>query len=527
MEIFRSLIRIIPVLGIALCTQFSYSQPCTIEIPPEQQKVDGISLGIKPGDTICLLPGNRGELRLENLTGAEGRPVTIINNGRKVIIHTTAPSGIAVSNSVHIRITGSGGQDRYGIEIASTGSQGVTIGDFSSHIEADHLEIHHVGFAGIMAKTDPNCSRKDLRYFIMKNISFHDNYIYEAKGEGFYVGYSWYPVRKYKCGADSLLYPHEIHGVRIYNNIIRNTHWDGLQVGSSTRDVKIYNNTIDNYGLDNKLWQDHGVQIGAGTTGDFFNNRINTGAGAGISFFGSGDNRLYNNLFLNTGNLGIYHNDGGAAAGKSYWIINNTIINPNDSGIWLNAARTRNNIVANNIVIAKTPGAILGVTDRWTLKNNMVFSSVAEAGFLFPDTLNFTLKKESAAVDKGATIDWLNFDHTFGARPAGKSFDAGAFEYHAQARPVPVYPFEENGPDMVIDPQPVPAVYTFAIPAKGNEGDFSCTVYDGAGRIVKNESFERHEKSVSLNTATFSSGIYYAAVLSGGRPVALRRFIKQ
>ncbi len=46
--------------------------------------------------------------------------------------------------------------------------------------EIDHLHIHNVGYAAIVAKTDPNCERKMFLNLSMRNLSFHDNYIHHT-----------------------------------------------------------------------------------------------------------------------------------------------------------------------------------------------------------------------------------------------------------------------------------------------------------------------------------------------------------
>lgn len=357
------------------------AQAKAIEVTGDQRIVDGISQNIRPGDTIYIMAGNRQELVLQNITGTVRKPVVVINRGGKVVINTKKDYGILFNNSIHFRITGTGSSDKYGFEIAATANHGLVVTEFSSYCEADHLEIHHVGFAGIVAKTDPNCTRKDLRYFIMQQLSFHDNLIHDTEAEGFYVGYSWHPAREYQCDKDSLLYSHQLHGIRIYNNTVYNTGQEGIQVGSGTKDVMIYSNSVFNYGMTNILWQNHGVQIGQGTTGDFFNNVVNTGPAEAISLFGGGNNRVYDNVIVNSGASAIYQNDRGAIPESDYRIMNNLIINPAEYGVSVVSNRTKNKITGNTIVIKTPANAIVNTGSLpWDSAGNRVFSSLESAG---------------------------------------------------------------------------------------------------------------------------------------------------
>ena len=496
-------------------SEISGAQSCVFEVPLHQREVDGIAMDINPGDTICLTAGNREEIRFTNLSGTKDQPIVIINKGEKVVINTQAAKAIYFGNSVYFRLTGTGGADEYGIEIASGGIMGVEVSEFSSDAEIDHLEIHGVGFAGIMAKTDPSCSRKDLRYFTMKNLSFHDNYIYNTGGEGFYVGYSWYPSRETTCDeGPAIFYPHPIHGVRIYNNIIENTQWDGLQVGSSPLDVKIFGNTIRNYGLANEQYQNHAVQIGSGTTGDFFNNLVDTGAGGGISFFGIGNNNLYNNILINTGEQAIYQNDKGARPGSYYRIVNNTIIQPEGAGIWLNATTTKNNLVANNLIVhEKASAAIVNSTTHWINENNLVFKSLEEVQFKDPENFDFSLLAGSSAIDAGRAVGWLLFDYALMARPANGQMDVGAFEYGAEPYDQPVLGLKDklSAKGFSVYPNPIGDSIFIHVPDHFSQNKVRLTLFNGEGKTVFTAPtfLNSGRSSLEIKKYHLSSGVYF------------------
>lgn len=456
-------------------------------IPTDQVEVDGALVDIRPGDTLLLEGGTRDHLKFLNITGSTEAPVVITMADEKVVINTTAHTGIAFNNCAFVHLTGAGGPEMYGIEIAAAGSMGIYVTEYSTDVEADHMEIHHIGFAGIMAKTDPNCDRMDLRDFVMKNISFHHNYIHDTGGEGFYIGYSWYPRREIECGGSMVsIYPHALQGVRVYDNIIKNTGWDGLQVGSSTADVKIYGNYIENYGLENKEWQNHAVQIGEGTTGDFFNNFIYNGSGGGVSFFGSGNNRLFNNVIAYTGESAIYQNDRGAGVGTKYRIYNNTIIAPKRSGIFIESTKTRNNLVANNIIVLEGAfSGIIGDDHAWTSEGNMFFAKVEEVGFVNPDSNNYRLQEKAKCVDAGYSISFLKFDYDFNSRPANGRIDVGAFEYGGEPYEMPALgAADQDGSGIELYPNPARELVHLKL--NGHSHPDSMIIYDRMGRVVSN-----------------------------------------
>src|SRR5690606_11465482 len=100
-----------------------------------------------------------------------------------------------------------------------------------------------------------NCNDKspERPNFTMYDIKLHDNYIHDITGEGIYLGNSFYTGTSNYCGQTQ--YPHEVRGVRIYNNRMENTGWESIQVGAAVQDVEIYNNIVYYYGRANRSSQ--------------------------------------------------------------------------------------------------------------------------------------------------------------------------------------------------------------------------------------------------------------------------------
>lgn len=417
---------------------------CTFVVPPKTHVVDGTILKLAPGSVIGLDANTTyGNLLFRNIVGTPEQPIRIRNcNGKATINATNLSFGLKTEASRHFRISGGDALRTYGILI-NGGHIGVSFDKLSSQFEVDHLEIQHTGFAGLMAKTDPTCDDATIRgNFTMTNVSIHDNYVHDTSGEGFYIGNSFYQYGKtLTCGVRL---PHEIHYLRLYNNIVKNSGWDGIQVGSATRGAKIYGNTVENYGLLNKASQRSGIQLGEGTGGVCYGNLVSNGLGNGITILGLGDNVIHNNIVVNAGHFGMFC-DERFTPGSGFKFINNTILNPAADGIRVYAEKVTLNVVINNIIV--NPGSYstyvyprtgndafiykLGASVPLHAENNLLTQDISDIGFADTSTQNYRLLWNSPAVDNGSDISAfrINTDFYKKARLKGIRVDIGAAEY--------------------------------------------------------------------------------------------------
>lgn len=445
-------------------------------VSSSQLNVDGNSLNIQPGDTIFLEAGNRPHLRFVNINGTADKYITIINHGGTVVISTeTHYYGAVITQSSFFRFTGTGNtEETYGIKIMKTPAKanGLSIDGRSTDYEIDHIEIANTGFAGLIAFTAPNCDGSNNRgNFVQRNTIIRNNYIHDTAGEAMYIGHSFYNGINISCNNENVLvYPHEIHGLRVYDNIIERSGWDGIQVGCATVDCEIYGNSIENYGVSNVAAQNVGLQIAAGTTGKCYNNVIINGSGNGMNIFGKGNNYIYNNIILNAGN-GVVNNPNNKYAilvddreplpQSSYHLINNTIISPNGEGIYFLSKNTINNVIVNNLIL--NPGAhpflknksnaFINVSDKSDvlISNNLsliidtvVLSNNIEDVFSFCENLNLH--------NQGYNTEIYSLKNDFYGTPRyddGAS-DIGAFEYNKpknmqKASPFTAYPNPTKG----------------------------------------------------------------------------------
>jgi hypothetical protein len=431
-------------LTAAAITSPSSCSSCTYVVPSNTntQVVDGKILGLKPGAVICLNALNKyGNITFRNLTGTVDNPIIITNCGGTAIMTATGrPYNMKAENSKYFKITGGSGTS-YGIRL-NGGHVGLTLEKLSTNFEVNNVEVYNNGFAGIMAKTDPTCDDATIRgNFVMRDVSLHDNYVHDTKGEGFYVGNSFYEKgMTLSCGVRL---PHTVEGVKIYNNKITNPGWEAIQVGCAIAGAYVYDNSITNYGAMNESQQNNGIQFSEGSKGICYGNMINGGSGTAINIIGHGDSFVHDNIIVNAGAFGIFA-DERTSIGAGFRFINNTIISPKRDGI-----RTYGdlvpNVIVNNIIL--NPGSYttyvyprtgndayvyrLNKTMNVQMSNNIFNRDVNYVKFVSTTAKNFRLTSTSPALNKGKDIRTYNIpiDYYRQNRLKGTAYDIGASEY--------------------------------------------------------------------------------------------------
>lgn len=465
MKISRKL-KIRLVFLLILFSNYTFAQH-NVTVSVNEKIIDaesGTYNSVAAGDTVFLEKGTREFVLVKNFHGSESLPIVFINYKGLVDIDSDSNYGFSFRSCSHIKLTGSGdGAKKYGIRISdlrSLNSIGIAITEKSTDIEIEYVEIANCGFSGILAKTDPNFTLTAVRdSFTQYNTILHNLYIHDVGGEGVYVGHSRYNGYYIYSQGDSLfVYPHLLNGVKIYDNIIENTGYDGIQVSSTTKNCDIYNNTIINDSRANVEIQMSGIILGGGSKCECYNNKILYGNGTGILVFGLGGTKIYNNLIVNPGldflpdditkrQHGIYFSDKTTEPDSAYYFFNNTIINPKSDGIRINSTLSKGNLAYNNIIV--NPGSYeeyeydntsaRGI-DAFVRKtkpeveidtsHNILTLDINSVHFENYEDDNYKLKEESELIDKGLDLSGYNifFDNENNVRPQGKTFDIGAFE---------------------------------------------------------------------------------------------------
>ncbi|MBS1510982.1 MAG: right-handed parallel beta-helix repeat-containing protein [Bacteroidetes bacterium] len=505
--------------------------------------VDGNSgpySAIKPGDTILLQSGTRDQLLLRNCKGTAAQPVLVMNTGGVTQITTAGHYGISINNCRYLRFTGTGlPETKYGISIDKVNNgAGIGIGNFSSDIEVDHVSITNCSTEGIFAKTDPDCSFASVRdSFTMYNTSIHDNYIADVANEGMYIGSSYYTGITLHCnGKDTVVLPPVLDHIKVYNNIVKRTGWDGIQVSAAPKHCYIFNNTVEEdsqAGVPNQM---SGIIMGGGSKCDCYNNLIKNGKGDGIEMHGLGGSKMYNNIIVNAGRSfvpndmtqmkhGIFVSDATAMKDSSFYILFNDIINPKSDGIRFQSVKTKNNIIASNLIINpgnysynQTTRTSFTAKDAYIMlpdiasdvkqKNNFFTQQFSDAGISNTD---FKVQTHSPLINKGYDCFCAVLTDFYGQRrQVGSLYDIGAVEYSGGSDTL-LYTFDEN---TKVFPNPATNTITLQV-TTSTLGKATVSIFNCSGILVLQQSITvtiPGEQIIPLEIKKLQRGLYTITV---------------
>jgi hypothetical protein len=514
-----------------------------ISVPPDVIEFDGNNYNIQPGDIIEVQSCTKQYLRFKNIEGDIYNPIRIVNVGGKVVINSNHHFGLVLDNCKYVRFEGNGDiMHQYGFEVSGMNGNGFGIGQGSTDIEVAYVEIHDVLYVGLMAKTDPypdaNCNFEYTRdKFTMYNVNIHNLRIYNCGTEGMYIGSSKYTGHPFGDPCNTTVLPHVIEGIRVYNNTIFNTGWDGIQVSSATKNCNIYNNNILNDSQEGAETQMSGILLGGGSKCDCFNNRIFDGKGSGIEVFGLGDFMIYNNLIVNPGQTyypndmtkakyGIYCKDieSTTIPNSSIHFFNNTIINPKSEGIHYRNNLTTNNQVINNCII--NPGSYGTIGEQayvkaepanivMNLEKNYFSLDIEGARFDDPENGNYDLALYSPLINAGKDLSayGVQIDLKSRLRPYSYAYDIGAYESYKTGISINE---NEGNPDFEVFPSPFQDKFYIS-------GDFDSTIIvkifnlDGA-KVYEEKIDSLHQfKNQLIIHPYVTPGIYIVNIVSGDK----------
>ncbi len=519
----------------------AFSQTCTISIGSDTTYIDASSFQqIKPGDTVCLKAGKWDYIYLKDFHGTADKPITFVNFGGAVTINTSNYFGIKIGNCSHVIFRGNGDKNiTYGFQIDSVEKgAGMGIDDLSTNIEISHVEISHTAIGGVYAKTDPVCGNYSATRdkFTMYDFSFHDCYVHDVPNEGLYIGNSHYSGLHLTGNCDTVVYPQVLKGVKIYNNLIEHTGYDGIQVSSADSGCFIHDNTIKNDSYQGTLYQMSGIIIGGGSKCDTYNNKIIGGKGDGIDVFGLGNFKIFNNLIVNAGKTyypnsfsyqkhGIYVGTDSTLANAQLGIYNNTIVSPKSFGIDLNNTKLDTIKVINNLIVSPGKFATDGSTAYINIANannvekktNYTSDTISRVKFINPVTMNFDLQFSSPAVDYGTdlTVEGITFDILNRLRPYHNSFDAGAYENHDPQVGVTNRPATEIQ-NVKVFPNPASEKIQLELTVKTKQ-QVKVTFSDALGRTLYFRQFPCAAMQVcsqSFNVGSFTNGWYFLNIFT-------------
>jgi len=341
----------------------------TISISLPTEVVNGIDKrysSLRPGDTLMLEPGSRGPIQFSNLNGDKDNYIVIINGHAGCDIEgKNRPYGISIRNCRYIRLTGNGARGvTYGIRINSVEQKGAGLGisDKTSDIEVAFLEIANINGPGILCKTNPDCNTGG---FTQYNTLIHHDYVHHTKTEGMYIGSTAYEGVHTKCDSiTALLMPPVLEGVRVFDNRVEYTGWDGIQISDAIK-VECFRNNIRFDSRQDLEWQNSGIVIGGGASGNFYDNNISKGKGYGISCFGKDSVAIIRNTINMDSTINktaIYVNDKLADSTTCYTIMDNSIRTEFLPAINLaNGKYHSSHNIINNKILTRTKGKTIHI----------------------------------------------------------------------------------------------------------------------------------------------------------------------
>ncbi|MGE0786287.1 MAG: right-handed parallel beta-helix repeat-containing protein [Sandaracinaceae bacterium] len=424
------------VSSLAFVSASARAQDCGCDhtLGLEVTEADGMDLGVMPGERVCVTAGTREFLRLQRFFGSEAAPIEVINCGGQVVIHNEdrAYALVVEEDSHHVHVTGTGDDTlTYGFDVSAPDRDpypgiGVWLNGRSTDIEVDHIEVHHTGFAGVMAKTDPLCDGSaDQGVFLQHATRLHHLYVHDTGGEGFYVGSTQSNGHSIMCmGMTEVHQPHFLEEVDIYENLVEDTGWDGMQVGMAHSGCRVYRNEIHRVGLEREMYQQQGLQIGTFSVCDVYENTITDGTANGLLVIGAGDMTATNNVLLRFEGDGVYSNANDVIAGARYRFYFNTIADYGGNAITVFGGVLGASEAFDNLMIGDTEIAVGGDV-AWTAGSNLRFASEGEAGVVSP--ADYHLTETSPARGAGEAAGGVDTDRD--GLPRADPPSVGAYEY--------------------------------------------------------------------------------------------------
>jgi hypothetical protein len=288
--------------------------------------IDNSSKTYLPGDVINL-KGVFKAVQVVNLSGSASAPITIRNlTGTTVTIGNPAWNGGAYGvacvfwNCHYIRFGGQSGQSSIVIsgstQAARASYYDLQLGNKTDNIEVSNLTIQNGG-NGIVAKTDPVNGDAATAYpnTTMMNLKIHDVLIQNTTNEAMYIGHTatywdltanapYYGATSAFTSGHQYVQPIIWRNVKIYNNKVNNVGLDGIQTAAIDQ-LEVYNNEVTAWANQRNYSHNGGILIGGRTTNtNTHDNYVHDGWGELLQFYGSGGSGvthiIHNNLFRNT-----------------------------------------------------------------------------------------------------------------------------------------------------------------------------------------------------------------------------------
>lgn len=415
-------------------------------------------LNIQPGDTLCIPAGDYTGMHLGNITGTAEKPVVITNCGGLVRFGVNNKSGggtttVNFASCRFMEMAGTGDPNlTHGIDINGTNVKGESMFGIyatagSSDFNLHHIYIHDAGMF-VVAKTTQSCETPQYweSTYVMRNVKLHHIKGRNSQFEGFYIGNSHY-LTDLPCGK--AVKSHHIENLEVYDNDLENTGSDGIQIGMADMGRNtVHHNRLVNYGTRRDEQHGYGILIGGGSTAEVYNNLIDRGYYAAITFFGSGISRAYNNVISNIQYDGFLVAERLVLQPVTAYCYNNTLVKVGRvATVYANGVKAAHRFY-NNLSVAPVgpadqpgPGYYIRGNEpiKYDFRNNPNFIAISDARFVDAARGNYRLQAQSPAVNAAADVAGympaVDFDGM--TRPQHGRSDIGAFEFNEGGTKLP------------------------------------------------------------------------------------------
>lgn len=261
-----------------------------------------ISSGINPGDTL-LLKGKFDYFSLGGIKGTKEKPVLIFNDGLVEL-----KSGFGFDDCEYVYIVAQ--KTPIGFVVSNPADPkkgtGVSINKKSAHIKVLGVEVFSKNYGCLIKNEAQEDDSINYPNWWLDDILVQDCYFHDLDSQGFYMG-STDPnnLDRPITINGKLEYPDptRLSNIRILNNIVKNTGRPGIQLSGAMRgENEIAFNDVSNTGLQMDDAQGTGISLGGYTRGKIHDNKIRNTLTWGIaSLGGSGLLEIYNNDIDDTG----------------------------------------------------------------------------------------------------------------------------------------------------------------------------------------------------------------------------------
>lgn len=421
------------LLSAALAAPASAQCDCDHVLDASVTVADGPTLGVQPGDRVCVM-GDRPFLRIQHFTGTAEAPITVLNCGGVVNIHNEdrAYALVIEAESEHVIVSGSGDASAfYGFRVSAPATtpyaaMGIWIQGRATDIEVDHAEVFDTGFAGVMAKTDPQCEDAAAwPTFVQRNVHLHDLWVHDTGGEGFYIGSTQAQGYPRTCGGTDVVFPpHFLDGIEVDHVLIEDTGWDGIQIGFARTGCSFHDSVVRRVGRRGEMYQEQGLQIGTASACEVRRVDLRDGPAMGILVLESGDSLFADNLIARFAEDGIYANPRTAPV-ATWRFVHNTIVSPGGAGIRVfgdGGGEAVNNFTVGGTAAVQLPAGL-------TESHDVHADDVASAGFVGADDFHLTDASPARAAGEDRTTTGFAID--LDGQPRATPPSVGAYELAA------------------------------------------------------------------------------------------------